>query len=106
MNAIVIEHVKVSDLPDVWRTKLNAGMDARVTVRIEEEIIAPETATKEEAESAFGMWRNREDMADPEGYVRRLRGAALQGRLRISLRSKDSRSCGLSHKRSKSSAPS
>ena len=78
MNAIVIEHVKVSDLPDVWRTKLNAGMDARVTVCIEEEIIAPETAT-EEAESAFGMWRNREDMADPEGYVRRLRVPRFKG---------------------------
>ncbi len=79
MNAIVIEHVKASDLPDVWRTKLNAGMDARVTVRIEEEIIAPETATKEEAESAFGMWRNREDMADPEGHVRQLRAPRFKG---------------------------
>jgi len=79
MNAIVIEHIKVSDLPDVWRTKLNAGMDARVTVRIEEEIIAPETATKEEAESAFGMWRDREDLADPEGYVRRLRAPRFKG---------------------------
>ena len=73
MNAIVIEHVKVSDLPDVWRTKLKADMGALVTVRVEEEIVASETATKEQVESAFGMWRNRDDLADPEDYVRQLR---------------------------------
>ena len=73
MNATVIEHVKVSDLPDTWRIKLDADMDACVTVRIEEEAIAPETATKEESESAFGMWRDRDDLAEPEGYVRQLR---------------------------------
>ncbi|MFO1429522.1 MAG: hypothetical protein U1F76_05180 [Candidatus Competibacteraceae bacterium] len=73
MNAIVIEHVKVSDLPDVWRTKLKADMGAHVTVRIEEETVASETATKEQLESAFGMWHNRDDLTNPEGYVRRLR---------------------------------
>ena len=73
MNSIVIEHVKVSDLPNAWRTRLKADRDARVTVRIEEETPVSETATKEESESAFGMWRNRTDLADPEGYVRRLR---------------------------------
>jgi hypothetical protein len=37
MNAIVIEHVKVSDLPEAWREKLPANDEARVTVRIETE---------------------------------------------------------------------
>lgn len=37
MNAVVIEHVKVSELPEDWRTRLHAAANARVTVRIEEE---------------------------------------------------------------------
>ena len=36
MNAVVIEHVKISDLPEAWRAKLAAVGDARVTVRIDE----------------------------------------------------------------------
>ncbi len=79
MNAIVIEHVKVSDLPDAWRTKLKVDRDARVTIRIEAEALASETATKDESESAFGMWRDRQDLADPEGYVRQLRAPRFKG---------------------------
>lgn len=37
MNAIVIEHVKVSELPEAWRNKLAAENEAHVTVRIEQE---------------------------------------------------------------------
>ena len=74
MSAIIIEHVNVADLPEAWRTKL-APRAAHVTVRIEEEPIT-QSAT-EETDSAidllFGMWRDREDMADVEGYVRKLR---------------------------------
>ena len=39
MNAIVFEHVKVSDLPEAWRERLARPADARVTVRIEDEAI-------------------------------------------------------------------
>lgn len=74
MNAIVIEHVKLADLPEPWRAKLAARRDARVTVRIEEE---NETADAQGAAFAddplFGMWRDREDMADVAGYIRRIR---------------------------------
>lgn len=74
MSAIVIEHVKVGDLPEDWRERLHAAADARVTVRIEEEVQAPQPATNEETDNPlFGMWRDREDMADVEAYVRRLR---------------------------------
>lgn len=73
MNAILIEHVKVSELPDVWREKLAVAQDACVTVRIEEE---PPAA--EEASSAFGMWANRNDHADVAGYIRRLRASRLE----------------------------
>ena len=67
MNAIVIEHVKLSDLPEPWRAKLAVAGDVRVTVRIEEE------AAVEASESAFGMWGDREDMADVAEHVRKLR---------------------------------
>jgi hypothetical protein len=74
MNAVVIEHVKVEDLPEDWRARLHAAADARVTVRIKEEVQAAQTAAKEESDNPlFGMWRDREDMADVEAYVRKLR---------------------------------
>jgi hypothetical protein len=66
MNAIVIEHVKLADLPESWRSKLAVSRNARVTVRIEEE-------TEEPTESAFGMWGDRKDLVDVAGYVRTLR---------------------------------
>lgn len=72
MNAILIEHVKVSELPESWRKKLAVAKDARVTVRIEEE-----PPVMEDAGSAFGMWRNRDELADVAGYVRRLRASRL-----------------------------
>ena len=37
MGAVIIEHVKVSDLPETWRAKLSTPAAERVTVRIEEE---------------------------------------------------------------------
>jgi hypothetical protein len=75
MSAVIIEHVDVADLPESWRAKLPAPRAERVTVRIEEEDDTHTGAV--EAGSAvdllFGMWRNREDLADVEGYVRKLR---------------------------------
>jgi len=73
MSAIVIEHVKVGDLPEDWRERLHAAADARVTVRIEEEAQTSQTTKEETDNPLFGMWRDREDMADVEAYVRKLR---------------------------------
>lgn len=73
MSAIVIEHVKVSDLPEPWQAKLTAPQDARVTVRIEEELKAIAEPAIQETETAFGMWRDRADMVDVEDYLRKLR---------------------------------
>jgi hypothetical protein len=79
MNAIVIEHVKVEDLPEAWRAKLATPLDARVTVRIEEESAQPQAAHEEMQaaaladDPAFGIWRDREDMADVEAYLRKIR---------------------------------
>ena len=59
---------------EAWRNKIAKPGDAHVTVRIEDE--APAQAGREAAagdDLLFGMWRDREDMADVEGYIRKLR---------------------------------
>lgn len=73
MNAILIEHVKVSELPESWRARLATTSDAQVTVRIEEELTA-----MDDTSSAFGMWCDRTDLADVTGYVRRLRAPRFE----------------------------
>lgn len=75
MTTIVLEHVKVRDLPEAWRAKLPSSQEARVTVRIEEETETQTgiAQTDTEDDLLFGMWRDREDMADVEGYIRKLR---------------------------------
>lgn len=73
MGAIVIEHVKVGDLPEAWRARVGAPQEAWVTVRIEEESVGEATNEAAGEDLLFGMWRDREDMADVEGYIRKLR---------------------------------
>lgn len=78
MNALVLEHVPVAELPQAWRDRLGHALvdaaDTRVTVRIETELAAEQQAAAEFADDPlFGMWRDREDMADVASYVRRLR---------------------------------
>lgn len=67
------EHVPVAELPEKWREKLARADGALVTVRIEEEsqaVLAEEIVTDD---PAFGIWRDREDLADVAAYVRKLR---------------------------------
>ncbi len=75
MNVIVIKHVKLVDLPESWRAKLAARHDARVTVRIEEETESTDTQSVSAfaEDPLFGMWRDREDMADVASYIRHIR---------------------------------
>lgn len=68
MHAIVIEHVRVGDLPKAWRNQLPTSEDTTVTIRIEEE-----TPVSLNGDPLFGMWRDREDMANIDGYVRQIR---------------------------------
>lgn len=68
MRAIVIEHVQVSDLPETWRKRLQAGSAARVTIRIEEETSESDTSFTTD-DPAFGIWRDR----DVGAYVQKLR---------------------------------
>jgi hypothetical protein len=73
MNAVVIEHVPVADLPEAWCEKLATAAGTMVTVRIEEEAQSqpPEEFTTDDP--TFGIWRDREDLADVAAYVRRIR---------------------------------
>jgi hypothetical protein len=77
MNAVVFEHVPVAELPEKWRAKLAKAGNALVTVRIEEEAQDQTGASAEQFadDPLFGMWRDREDMADVAGYVRKLRAS-------------------------------
>ena len=75
MNAIVIEHVPVAELPLAWRVKLAKAAGATVTVRIEEEAQAAQAEEFVTDDPLFGMWRDREDMADVAGYVRSIRAS-------------------------------
>lgn len=74
MNAIVIEHVRVADLPAAWRAQLVGSTNDHVTVRIEAE---PQSAANANEfvtdDPAFGIWRDREDMADVAAFVSELR---------------------------------
>ena len=74
MNAIVIEHVPVAELPSVRGEKL-ARSAAHITVRIEEEtqIAVPMDEAFTTDDPAFGIWRDCEDMADVQAHVRRFR---------------------------------
>lgn len=71
MNAIVFEHVPVAELPPAWRAKLAKVPGATVTVRIEAE--DQDSAKACADDPLFGMWRDRQDMADVAGYVRGIR---------------------------------
>jgi hypothetical protein len=76
MNAIVIEHVKVDELPEAWRAKLALVPATTVTVRIE---VEAQTTARIETPLAdnplFGMWRDREDMTDVAAYIRAIRAS-------------------------------
>ena len=76
MNAIVIEHVKLTELPDAWRAKLTQVPGTTVTVRIEAEAQDPaQTADLGSDDLLFGMWRDRQDMLDVADYLRVLRAS-------------------------------
>lgn len=73
MNPIVFEHVPVTDLPEKWRERLVEAGSTTVTVRIEEEAPAAPAEAFATDDPAFGIWRDREDMADVAAYVRKIR---------------------------------
>ncbi len=77
MSTLVIEHFKASELPQQWAQRLKVRSGQTVTVRIETEAAqttsAPETFVTDDP--AFGIWCDREDMADVPAFVQKLRAA-------------------------------
>jgi hypothetical protein len=69
MNTVVIEHVPFADLPAAWRAQLRLMATAQVRVRIEEE----ESPQTQAVNPMFGMWQDRQDMADVPAYMETLR---------------------------------
>lgn len=70
---VVFKHVPIAELPKKWREKLAASGEALVTVRIEEELTTSHATVSVADDPAFGIWRDREDLADVTAYVRKLR---------------------------------
>lgn len=76
MNAVVFEHVPVAELPEKWRARLTQAGNATVTARIEEEPQATQAQAEDFAsDPLFGIWHDREDMADTAAFVRKLRAS-------------------------------
>jgi len=75
MNAVVIQHVPVSDLPEDWQERINASGSAKVTIRIEEEPVLSDVKAADSENPMLGMWRDREDMSDVDAYVRKMRAS-------------------------------
>ncbi len=73
MNPVIFEHVPVAELPQKWREKLSSAGNATVTVRIEEDAQAGPAEAFTTDDPAFGIWRDREDMADVAAYMRKIR---------------------------------
>ena len=72
MTTVVIEHVALNDLPAAWRSRLSVAENSRVTVRIEEEPEITDTVSVSD-NPLFGLWQDREDLADVQTYARQLR---------------------------------
>lgn len=80
MNAVVFEHVPVTELPEKWRAQLaHQPADLRVTVRIEPEAQVPAVEAFATDDPAFGIWRDRTDLDDVPAYVRQLRQPRHKG---------------------------
>ncbi|MDB5819561.1 MAG: hypothetical protein JWQ11_3201 [Rhizobacter sp.] len=73
MNSFVIEHVPVAELPPAWRERFADAAGAMVTVRIEEESRTSPAEAFATDDPAFGIWRDRDDMANVTDYVRKIR---------------------------------
>ncbi len=77
MTALVIQHVKTSELPAQWAQRLKALPDQTVTVRIETEVTSSsETTTSFVTDDpAFGIWQDYEVTEDVSDFARNLRSS-------------------------------
>ena len=75
MSILVIEHLKVSDLPPEWAKRLQVRPEQTVTVHIQTESSEPvkEAPSFTTEDPAFGIWRDYPDTTDVAAFVQRLR---------------------------------
>ena len=80
MTTLVIEHLPASDLPPQWANRLQMRPGQTVTVRIETEAsnLKAEATAFVTDDPAFGIWRDREDLADVAKFARDLRASRYQ----------------------------
>jgi hypothetical protein len=76
MSTLIIEHLKASELPPQWAQRLKVKPEQTVTVRIETETEQTGIETTEAFvtdDPAFGIWRDRKDVADVDAYLHKVR---------------------------------
>jgi hypothetical protein len=77
--SVVLENVKLGDLPEAWRKHLKAGAEERLTVTIAKRpsrASASRPRASKRPNASFGMWADRVHI-DPAAYVRALRRPRL-----------------------------
>ena len=73
MTTVILEHVKVTELPTDWMKRIKAKSSDTVRVTIATEPAAGKSAKVKKPNSTFGMWADRDDIGDAGEYVRRIR---------------------------------
>jgi hypothetical protein len=72
-STVVLEDVKVSELPQAWRRRVKARADDVLTVTIAKRQSKPALKSIKKPNATFGMWSDLADAVDPVAYVRGLR---------------------------------
>ncbi len=75
---MILEHVHRRDLPAEWTKSLKDILSSTYRITIEAESRPEEKSMEQSSKSwrnvpMFGMWKDRDNMADPAEYVRQLR---------------------------------
>ena len=72
----IFPHVRTDQLPKEWIREFHTRQGERFNVVVMSEIPEPNTPKPKARwadQAFFGMWKDREDIADVEGYIRNLR---------------------------------
>jgi uncharacterized FlgJ-related protein len=73
MVTVILEHVKVTELPADWVKRIKAKASDTVRITIAKEPSASKSVKAKKPNNTFGMWADREDIGDVGEYVRKLR---------------------------------
>ncbi len=78
MEKMILEHIEKRDIPSEWIKYFDDFLSSTYRITIEPETmrhVASEIGTNKSWRDMplFGMWKERDDMTDPAGFVRQLR---------------------------------